>query len=279
MYPLLTLGEHTVRAYGLLVILGTVIGTVWARARYEDIRGPEETDLHFWTLIYALVLGALVGGKLGFFIVEWRDFLAHPVARLVRLNNGWVYWFAITGSMAGGWLYQQWFNRRHRTKRRYLPIADYIITALPMGHWLGRVGCFLNGCCHGRPTDLPWGVRFTHRASAVPDAFLNVPLHPTQLYEAGCELALALFLALHVLPGIRRGRYAYGTAFFGYILLYSGMRFWVEFLRGDDRGVLLWPVLSPSQWYSLAGMLIAAVMLRRNGVRERAPEGRSPFYS
>ena len=79
------------------------------------------------------------------------------------------------------------------------------------------------------------------------------------------------------MPGIRAGKYRYGTAFLGYIVYYSILRFLIEFLRGDDRGLFLWTALSPSQWVSLAAGLAAAWALKNRGVIERDPKGRTIY--
>jgi len=250
----------------------------WTRLQYERIREPGDTGAHFWAVMYSVIFGGLLGGKLGYFLVYWHESAAAPLRTLLDTRGGWVFWFAIGGSMAGGWVYQQWFNKGRPRKRRYLPIADYILGAVPLGHFFGRLACFANGCCYGRPTGLPWGVRFSHPASSVGDAVLGVPLHPVQLYESFGMLALFLFFLLHVLPGTRSGRYRHGTAFFGYLIVYSAMRFFLEFLRADDRGVLVSDLLTPSQWFSAAAFLIGGVMLWRRGIREPDPENRSVYY-
>ena len=161
--------------------------------------------------------------------------------------------------------------------RAYLPVADYFGTALSLGHVIGRIGCWTEGCCHGRSTGLPWGVAFMDPASSVPKHLLGVPLHPTQLYEAFGEAVAAAYLIIRVLPGIRAGQYRYGTAFLGYIFYYSIMRFLIECLRGDDRGVLLSSALSPSQWVSLAAGLAAAWAFKVRGVLETDPATRTIY--
>lgn len=273
MHPVLHIGDASVGSYGLLVTLGYLVGIVWLMRHIEDMNG---SVLEFWSLAYTVVFGALVGAKLGYLIVEWPRLRAAPWRALANWRTGWVFWFGVAGCVFAGVLFQQAYNRLYRP-RRYLPVADYFLSALPVGHWIGRLGCFMKGCCYGRPTSLPWGVRFTDPASKVRSDLLGVPLHPTQLYESAGELAIGLFLVFHVLPHIRRGRYAYGAAFYGYIVLYSALRFVVEFFRGDDRGVFLSPVLSPSQWASLAGFLIAGGLLYRQGIIERRPKTRSIF--
>ena len=96
---------------------------------------------------------------------------------------------------------------------------------------MGRQGCFSAGCCWGKPTTLPWGVKFTelgHEITGVPP---GVYLHPTQLYESFSMLIVFFFLLwLH-----RRRRFS-GQVILFYALIYAAVRFVIEFLRDDPRG-------------------------------------------
>ncbi|MDE2143651.1 MAG: prolipoprotein diacylglyceryl transferase [Elusimicrobia bacterium] len=259
--------------YDLLVPLGYVTGVLWLRTQLKH-HGAKPAEL--WGLILTVLAGALLGGKLGFFIVEWHDFLADPWSMIRDWNTGWVFWFGLLMGIAAGSAYQWWHNRHYRP-RAYLPVADYCVTALAIGHIFGRFGCLAEGCCHGRPTTMPWGIVFTDPACSVMDSLKGIPLHPTQLYEAFGEALAAAFLIYVVLPGIRAGKYRYGTAFYGYLLYYSFLRFLGECFRGDDRGVFLSPILSPSQWTSVFSAIVVGVILWKRGVIERDPAGRSLF--
>ena len=145
--------------------------------------------------------------------------------------------------------------RRHR-----LPLwttCDVFAPGIALGHVVGRVGCLMAGCCWGRQTTLPWGdhlhrpVRRTRNVGTP----LGVPLHPTQLYEAGAELLiLGLLLATE-----RKGRPFPGRTFWGYMLLYAVSRFAIEFFRGDPRGAVLG--VSTSQFISLVLVPLSLVML------------------
>jgi len=259
--------------YSLLVWSGYVAGVLWLRTQLKH-HGAAPAEL--WGMVGTVLAGAVLGGKLGFFIVEWRDFVRAPRAMLSEWNTGWVFWSGLLCGIGAGSAYQWWHNRRYRP-RAYLPVADYCMAALAIGHVLGRLGCFAEGCCHGRPTTLPWGVVFTDAACSVSDELKGLPLHPTQLYEAFGEAAAAAVLIGWVLPRTRAGRYRYGTAFFGYLLYYSFLRFAGECFRGDDRGVFLSPLLSPSQWVSLFAAAAVALVLWKRGVIERDPAHRSLF--
>jgi phosphatidylglycerol:prolipoprotein diacylglycerol transferase len=96
----------------------------------------------------------------------------------------------------------------------------------------------------------------------IPPTLLGTPLHPTQLYEAFGNMALAALLHFHFLRGVRAGRYREGTAFLAYAGLYSLLRFLVEFARGDDRGFYAWG-LSVSQWVGLGLLVVVGLLFLR----------------
>ena len=111
--------------------------------------------------------------------------------------------------------------------------CDVFAPGIALGHVVGRFGCFFAGCCYGKPTTLPWAITFTDPfAAANVGTPLDVPLHPTQLYEAGAELLILVLL----LATERRGRPFPGRTFWLYMLLYAISRYVIEIFRGDPRG-------------------------------------------
>jgi phosphatidylglycerol:prolipoprotein diacylglycerol transferase len=135
-------------------------------------------------------------------------------------------------------------------------VTDAFAPGIALGHVIGRMGCFFAGCCFGRATDVPWAITFTNQYAAENVGTpLNVPLHPTQLYEAGAELViLGLLLVME-----RKGRPFPGRTFWGYLLLYGITRFIIEFYRGDARGMV--GDLSTSQFVSVILVPLSLVML------------------
>jgi phosphatidylglycerol:prolipoprotein diacylglycerol transferase len=134
--------------------------------------------------------------------------------------------------------------------------CDVFAPGIALGHVVGRFGCFFAGCCYGRPTSVPWAITFRDPfANVNVGTPLNVPLHPTQLYEAGAE-ALILFALLFV---ERKGRPYPGRTFWLYILLYAVSRFIIEFYRGDERGTV--GMFSTSQFISIVLAPLAVGML------------------
>ena len=130
---------------------------------------------------------------------------------------------------------------------------------IPAGHCLGRVGCFLGGCCFGKPTDSAFGVVFPEGSD--PYGFYGgaIAVHPTQLYEAA--FLLALFFVLFF--WLKKDALPF------YCILYGAWRFGIEFLRADDRGSLFGLPLSPSQVISVALFILGGVLLAVRFVRAR----------
>jgi phosphatidylglycerol:prolipoprotein diacylglycerol transferase len=242
MHPvLLKLGSFELSTYGALVALGWFAGIRWLVSRRSAL-GISENQI--WDIVYWVFGGAFVGGKLMYFLVTPGSF----ALTLEALRYGFVFYGGLIGGLAAG------FWHAYRLKLPFLKLADWCMTALALGHGIGRFGCLAAGCCWGRHTDLPWGVPMAGDLSR----------HPTQVYEALLNLVLFGFLARFVLPRVEKGRWPRGSGLAAYVLGYAALRFCVEFLRGDDRGAFVLG-LSPSQWTALAAAAatLAIIALRR----------------
>ncbi|MBI5209474.1 MAG: prolipoprotein diacylglyceryl transferase [Elusimicrobia bacterium] len=258
MFPvLLELGPLRLPAYGFFVALGYLAAILWLRSRQADMKLADD---QFWFAVYAVFFGAIAGGKLMFLAVEHRRFLSGEMSLLADFRYGFVFFGGFIGSCLAG-LYC-----RRRLRVDFLANADYFGAALPMGHAVGRLGCLASGCCYGRPTSLPWGLSLGgHPLCTTPPELWGRLLHPVQLYEAAGNAVIAAFLVKAVLPRLRERRLVPGTAFLGYVVLYAGLRFAVEFFRADDRG--FWRGLSLAQWTALACLGAAAGAFWKNGIR------------
>jgi phosphatidylglycerol:prolipoprotein diacylglycerol transferase len=242
MFPtLIRIGQFQLASYGLFVAAGYLAAILYLRGRRSRMGLDED---RFWSLIYCLFFGAVAGGKLLYWALDWRSLVSGSLHPWRDFRYGFVFYGGFCGAAAAGAL------ALRRMRLSFWASADYFAVAVPLGHAIGRLGCFAAGCCAGRPSLLPWAVRFTRPDCLVSPALLGVPLHPVQLYESAGNLALAAALAGAV-SGVEKGRLPAGTAAVAYLAGYAALRFLLEFFRGDDRGAF-WLGLSPSQWIAAA---------------------------
>ena len=238
MYPeLFNVGSWPVYSYGVLLALSYLLGlrlAMW-RAKRFGLNPGQVLDLGI-----AIIIAALVGAKLLLVIVEPGEYLKPSFdALLSLLRSGGVFY----GGLILAVLVAFWYIARH--KMPFWRTCDVFAPAIALGHVTGRLGCLAAGCCYGKPTDVPWAITFTNPLAANVGTPLGIPLHPTQLYEAGTELLILGFL----LTTERRGRPFAGRTFWLYMLLYAVSRFVIEFYRGDPRGMVLG--VTTSQFISL----------------------------
>lgn len=260
MFPtLIHLGSFRIATYGVLVAAGYLLGILWLKSQRRNMKLSEDD---FWVLIYSLFAGAVLGGKLLYVALEWDFYRAGPLDILRSFRQGFVFYGGLGGGVLAGILVTYY------KRKSFLALADYFGVAIPLGHWLGRLGCLAAGCCYGRPTGLPWGVTFRRTDSLVQDEFLGVSLHPAQLYESLGSLVLAAVL-YRALRRVQAGSLRPGAVFLLYVLGYAALRFAVEIVRADERGGMPWG-LSPAQWTGLVSAAVALALLARRGLLMRA---------
>jgi phosphatidylglycerol:prolipoprotein diacylglycerol transferase len=253
MYPeIFHIGSFPINTYGVflaIAFLCAILVAVRLAAR-DGLPRERIYDLSLWML-----LGGLIGSKILMLFTEpeYRD---HPLQLLSLdfLRSGGVFYGGLIGAVLTGYFLMK------RYKLPWWKTADACAPGIAIGNFFGRQGCFAAGCCWGKPTSLPWGVKFTdlgHQITGVPT---DVYLHPTQLYESFAMLIVFLFLLwMH-----RRKRFN-GQVILFYALLYSIVRFAIEFVRDDPRGDIFGLTsltgLSTSQMISLVVGIAAAVLL------------------
>ena len=251
MHPVLfQLFGTPVSSYGFFVGLGLAVSGLLALAWGPFWGLPRTTAA--WVLPGAAFFG-LIGARLLYALVHPGDFLEDPVSTLRPGGGG----FVIYGALVGGALFLTLASRLEGAPWR--PRMDLIVTVLFAGIFIGRWGCFLVGCCHGRiaPDWLPWAVHHPpHEASFILPELWYRPLHPVQLYLSLNGLVLFLLCLRWLGKGLPPGR----TALRG-LMLYALTRGVLEFFRGDDamRGFL--GPLSTSQWIGLAMLVILPSIL------------------
>lgn len=216
------------------------------RRAIQENRDPR----HIENLFFIVIISATVGSRL--FHVIFEDpvyYFDHPAKILAVWEGGYTFYGGLLLGMLGIYGYAR------VVKLNFLNLADLITPSVVFGLFLGRIGCFLAGCCWGKPTDLPWGVVFRSVHAMTTDH--GHALHPTQLYEAFAALGFSIYLWIKC-----NHRKFDGQIIFTALVGYSAIRFFVEFFRGDDyRGLILGGALSYAQIVSLTLLPFTLVAL------------------
>ncbi len=241
MHPVLfKIGPITIYTYGVFVFLG-VITTYWfslKEAKKLRLDDNKFSSLFFWTVIWGFI-----GARLLYVVVEWKWFLEHPFNTLFS-RSGFVFY----GGIITGFVVFCILNRRYEWDFRR--IADIVGGYIPLGHAIGRLGCFSYGCCYGKPTTSWVGILFPPSS---PAGMVGEPVIPTQLISS-----FFLFLIFIVLTLFKKHKRFDGQIMLLYFILYGVFRFIIEFFRGDPRGFI--GILSTSQWLSLLVVVFSFFM-------------------
>jgi len=245
MHPVLfKFGQVTIHTYGFFIALAALAGMFVARfeARKLDLDPDKVVDACFY-----VVVAAIVGSRLFYVITNIELFTSAPLDVFKIWNGGLVFYGGFIGSALTLIAY---------LKIYHLPLgkmADISALALPLGHTLGRIGCFFAGCCYGKICHHPWAITFKNPDSLAP---LFVQLHPTQLYSSASN-----FLIFLLIFSLRRFKKYDGQLFWIYCVFYGINRSIIEVFRGDFRGGTVLNTFSISQTIGLSSALVAVIML------------------
>lgn len=240
MYPYLFGNEH-IPMYGVCFVLGIVASTLLLLF-YIRKRSPEvNKDDSLYAACFALV-GGILGAKLLSVLTNINVIIEYKIGIVDVIKNGFVFYGGLIGGFIGYFIYGKVY------KIPVMALTDQGSQALPLGHAIGRLGCFCAGCCYGKETTSAIGVIYEHPSD--PLTPVGVKLIPTQLIET-CY-CLLIFFVLLILN--RKFKLKRGVSTSIYILAYGTCRFINEFFRNDaERGELF--NLSTSQWISILLML------------------------
>lgn len=253
MHPdLLDWGVLHVRTYGLMLAVAFLVGTWIALAEARRLHLDEDRVV---SVILVTLVAAVLGARALFVFEHVQDFRHAAWSVLALWQGGLTLYGGLVGGTVGGLV---------AARRLGLPmwtVADALTPSLALGTSLGRVGCFLNGCCYGRPTHVPWGVVFP------PDAFSTlefgpVPVHPSQIYFA--LAGLALFLLAWAL---RRRMGVPGVLFWSFVVAFALVRIPLDLTRAYESQAMLLGVgavrLTESQLTSAVLALFGLLMILR----------------
>jgi len=253
------LGPVKVHWYGLMYLIG--FAAAWLLGRWRASRlGSGWTAEMVDDVVFYCVIGVIAGGRLGYMLFYGFDqIMANPLNLLKVWEGGMSFHGGLIGVMVAIWLFAR------KQGMRFFAVGDFIAPLVPVGLLTGRIGNFINGELWGHATNLPWGMRlpcerFPESCAGLPlDAQWSLPVHASQLYEAGLE-GLLLFILLWWFSSRPRPLMAVSGLF---LLLYGLFRFSVEFVRLPDAhiGYLAFDWLTMGQLLTLPMLLGGALML------------------
>lgn len=237
----------TIHGYGLMIALGILaaIAVGMFRAKRSNLDSKMIPDIALLCVIFGFI-----GAKILFVIVNFSAFLQNPW--LVFSGGGFVVYGGIISGVLAAIIYSK------KKKLDFYRYLDLLIPSVALAQGFGRIGCFLAACCYGRTTTGWYGITFP-KGSIAP---AGIPLIPTQLISAGGDLLLAAFLIIYS----KHARYK-GNVGAAYLVLYGIGRFFIEFLRDDERGGV--GFLSTSQFISLFIVIGGLVLLWCNYKQKR----------
>lgn len=213
--------------YGVFVAAACIAAVLWLKTRRRALGLSENA---FWAAVWVMVFGATIGAKALFVLLGWEHYARGELRLWADFGVGFVFFGGLLGAALAGLAFARW------ARLSFTRGADYFAVAVPMGHAIGRIGCFVTGCCAGHPP------------------------HPVQLYEAG-GLALIAWGVRTTLARVEALHLPRGSAFWLYLCLYGILRVVLDPLRADGRPERFLGLSAP-QGLGLALIAVALVGIR-----------------
>jgi phosphatidylglycerol:prolipoprotein diacylglycerol transferase len=225
----------SVRWYGIMVALGIAVVVAWAvwqsRKKGAKFTGDEALMAALVGIPSGVIFSKLLHVIDNIVVAKFHpelvlngaviDYTQHPLQ--IFSGGGLSIEGAVLGAALGIWIYSRF------TKFKYGAFVDAIAPSIILAQAVGRIGCLINGCCYGLPTNLPWGVAYTNEASEVARNLLGVPVHPTQFYEIIYNL-----IVFGILMALRNKFKPAGSLFMIYLSLYAIWRIGIDFIRDGN---------------------------------------------
>lgn len=243
----------SVRWYGIMVALGVAVVVAWSvwqsRKKGAKFTGDEALTAALVGIPSGVIISKLMHVIDNIVIAKFHpeiggiiDYTQFPLQ--IFSGGGLTIEGAVLGAALGIWIYSRF------TKFKYGAFVDAIAPGIILAQAVGRIGCTINGCCYGLPTDLPWAVAYINPASEVARNMLGVGVHPTQVYEIMYDL-----IVFGILMGLRNKFKPDGSLFLIFLSLYAGWRIGIDFIRDGN------PFLFGLHQAQVVGILILLITI------------------
>lgn len=255
MYPFINVFGISIPTYGLCFSLGLLLALLISYARIKKAGLNEDKFLNL--AIISIFTGMICAYLLYIFVTYPLSEIIESITSgsfAVFKELGLVFYGGLIGGVVSGVIYCI------RAKLRFFDYAAVIVPVIPLAHAVGRIGCFLAGCCFGKVIDTPISVYYSHPTGGAP---IGVPVFPIQLLEAALNLIIFAVLLVYTRKSLKK--YSVLPLYLG---LYSIVRFSVEFGRADEfRGI--WLGLSTSQWISILLLIVSVILFIIFNMKEK----------
>ncbi|MBR7144587.1 MAG: prolipoprotein diacylglyceryl transferase [Lentisphaeria bacterium] len=247
---LFSIGSFSLRWYGVMAALGFIVGlTIFQlNKKYARLSSDQISNV-----VLLGMIASVAGSRIFYVVQNWSYYKNNPAA-IIRVDQGGLVFY---GGFILALILIVWYVKKI-CKADVIRSLDALAPALAVAHALGRVGCFFNGCCYGKPADLWWSVVYPENT----EPFVRygaMALHPVQIYEAILNVILAAVLWCV----LRKSKRGITTAC--YVLAYGLLRFVDEFFRGDHSDFV--QGFTPAQIIGFgmipAGIILLVVFLRK----------------
>ncbi|MBA7608817.1 Phosphatidylglycerol--prolipoprotein diacylglyceryl transferase [subsurface metagenome] len=256
---LLEIGNFRIPAYGLMIVIG-YFTAMHLSSKLAQRKGIE--PIYIQSLSVWLIIGLVIGARLWFVAEYWDYFRVNFIEIFKIWEGGMVFYGGFIGGFILGLLYL-------KIKRLYIPeVLDSIAPGLAVGIAIGRIGCFLNGCCFGKITNCAIGIRFPQRylppvywshlkrGFIESDSLWSLPVIPTQLISTA-----SLLVIFGILWRIRRKVLFPGFHFSLFIGLYGSHRFVIDYFRYYEGSALVLKFLTLSQAFSILMIMVSIIFI------------------
>lgn len=233
------IGFFEIRSYGLMLAIAFLVGIyIFVKeGSKEKIEKEKIFDLSFYVIVVSLIFS-----RLTFILMNLGEYVKEPFSILWPVSG-----LSFHGGLVGGILAGILFARKNKIS--FLKLADAASPSLAIGMSIARVGCFLNGCCIGYQSNVPWAVKFKN---------MEYFSHPSQIYDAILNLFLFIFLVF-----IRKYKKKDGYIFSLYLMGSAITRFLVEFTRkGASANVFVFG-LTEAQVFCIVLFLVSVLILKK----------------
>lgn len=242
---LIELGGIEIPAYGVMLAISFLAALWYVKRKAPDLGIP---SVVVENLAFYIMLGVILGGRLLYAAFHSQQY-EHDIMGIFRIWEGGMMFF---GGFLGGFLLGALYLRRQRIS--ILKISDIVAPSMGLGLFFTRIGCFLNGCCFGVPSTLPWAVEFPKACVAGASPVGGYALHPTQLYESIFGLVLFFFLNNRLAKSSGTG-----AVFAQFLIFYGWFRFGIDFIRYYEDTANFWI----NQIIAIGLVIVGAVIILR----------------